>query len=203
MKRKKIGFLGGSFDPIHFGHIHLGISLQEKHGFDEVIVCPSFRSPFKNVLPESGMHRLSMVQLAIENIASWSILDWEVRREAPSYTIDTIKYLMTTKFSKEEAELFLLMGFDVGKDFFTWKEVDALCALATPVIGSRIERSEHRVAQHDADLSDKGAIFTPISFFEISATEVRDRIQKKMYCGHLVPAKVLDYIAHYQLYLPH
>ncbi len=194
---RKIGFLGGSFDPIHFGHIHLGISLQEAHGLDEVLVCPAARSPLKNSIPEEAHHRLEMVKLAVADIPSWKALDWEIQKRPPSFTIDTVRHLLNEIYDKSDVKIFLLMGNDLISELPQWKEVRELFELATPLIGCRIPPA----VPQDAALHSKiTAGLTTTKILDISATEIRNRIKKRLYCGHLLPAKVLDYIRLHHLY---
>jgi len=194
---KHIGFLGGTFDPIHFGHIHLGISLQEAHGLDEVIVCPTACSPLKKSLPKDGKHRLEMIRLAITEIPHWHLLDWEVKQSPPSYTIDTIRYLLKNVYHQGDVQMHLLIAEDALDNLMRWKEIQELLEIAPPLIGCRDSLRQ----RHDFILSSKvQAGITNTKVLEISATEIRDRLKKGLYCGHLVPAKVLDYITLHQLY---
>jgi nicotinate-nucleotide adenylyltransferase len=170
MKKKIVGFFGGSFDPIHFGHITLAIELMEEHALDEVLFCPAYCSPFKTDKPPVAgpKDRLAMLKLALE-IPPFKITSWELDREGPSYTIDTIRALQT-----EGVQYRLLLSNEAAKDLKQWKEVEALVRLAPPLIGERK---------------------TPIS-----STQIRERLQKNLYCGHLIPAKVLEYIRKHDLY---
>lgn len=167
---KKVGFLGGSFDPIHFGHISLAIQLMEAHQLDEVLFCPAFCSPFKTKTPpiESGQARLQILQKALE-IASFQWTDIELQRKEISYTIDTIRAIQ-----KKAIQLHLLLSEEAYQHFFQWKDAEELAQIAPPLVGKR----EHM----------------------ISSTEVRKRLQKGLYCGHLIPAQALKYIQEHSLY---
>ncbi len=194
---KKLGLLGGTFDPIHFGHLHLGISLQEAHHLDEVIVCPAFHSPLKPHQPEEAKHRLAIVKLAIEGLPTWRVLDWEITRPHPSYTIDTVRHLLEVVYANQKVELHLLLGEDLLPDLPKWKEIDRLLELAPPLVGCR--RYDKNSFQNPfAQKIAKGMTTTKV--LEISASEIRERLKKGLYCGHLVPAKVLDYITKHRLY---
>ncbi len=194
---KKIGLLGGTFDPIHFGHIHLGISLQEAHQLDKIIICPAFSSPLKRTHPRDAEHRLRMVELAIEDLPTWEVLDWEIQRKVPSYTIDTVRYLLSKELNPSEDQLYLLLGEDLLPELTRWKEVDQLLELAKPLIGYR--NFENKPFKNPlAEKLAPGATFTKV--LEISASEIRERLKNKLYCEHFVPAKVLDYIKEHGLY---
>lgn len=189
--KKNIGLFGGSFDPIHFGHINLAIQLMEIHQLDEVIWMPAYCSPFKTSTPPkaSPKDRAAMLKAALEKIPRFRISTLEVERNGPSYTIDTVRAL-----SSENASLRLLLSEEAAAHFNQWKEAGELLRLAPPLIGGRR-------AGAPPNLSDSlKKAFTPTRILEISSTEVRERLKKKLYCGHLIPAKALDYIHLHHLY---
>ncbi|MDR3624700.1 MAG: nicotinate (nicotinamide) nucleotide adenylyltransferase [Chlamydiales bacterium] len=194
-----IGIYGGSFDPIHFGHINLAIQLKEYHHLDEVWFCPAYSSPFKlSHTTESATHRLNMVALAIETIPGFSVTDIEILREGPSYTIDTVRsfhkhYLGSNK------KFFLMIGNDALSSLHLWKEIDELIELAPLLIGNRILSAPSFSGTPALQRAIKKGI-TPSSIMEISASFIRKRLKNFQYCAHLVPAKVLDYIYKNQLY---
>jgi nicotinate-nucleotide adenylyltransferase len=200
---KKVGFFGGSFDPIHLGHLNIAIELAEKHKLDEVYVCPTSQSPFKKEKPPiaSKEDRRAMVTAAISPLPHFTLLDLELQNSMPCYTIDTIRALIADdQQHKKKKNYFLLLGEDAIEHFHAWREVEELVKLATPLIGSRKTRSFSMKGLTSALSSsiEKGLIQIPV--MEISSTEIRDRIQKGLYCGHLLPAKVWDYIQQHQLY---
>ncbi len=171
---KKIGFLGGSFDPIHIGHLHLAISLLEAFDLDQVLFCPAACAPHKKekIVGADPFARLEMVRLAIETAPLFALLDWEVVRGGVSYSVDTMRALVKERPGNQ---FFLLLGEDSFSQLDTWKEKNALIDMAPAIVGSRKE-------------------------FNVSSTDVRLRLSQKKYCGHLVPEKVLDYIARHGLY---
>lgn len=183
---KQIGVYGGTFDPVHFGHIQLAISLFEQGGLDEIFWIPANINPLKSDSPVSADHRLQMLKIALEMLPFFKILDIELKREGPSYTIDTLRLL---KKEYPDAKLRLILGDDTLKKFSQWKDPEEIVRLAPPLIGARFLEETHFQK-----------IRTPL--FEISATDIRDRLSRGLYCGHLVPAKVLDYIASNRLYSP-
>ncbi len=203
MKKKRIGLLGGTFDPLHFGHIHLGIEMQEAHQLDSIILCPAAASPLKIEKPPttSKEERFQMAQLAVADIPGWEVSDWELKRSGASFTIDTVRDMYSdAEKNKEKIEIFLLLGEDILDRFHLWKEVDELVTLAPPLIAVRNANKSNPV-QLPLELEEicqKGK--TPSRVFEVSSTLVRDRLKRKLYCGHLVPAKILDFIYQHQLY---
>jgi nicotinate-nucleotide adenylyltransferase len=192
---KKIGFFGGTFDPIHFGHIHLALQMLEIHHLECVLFCPAFQSPLKaDRLPQvSAEHRLNMVKLAIEPIKNFLLLDYEVESKKNSYTIDTIRYL-----KKEGKDVRLILGEDSLADLASWKEVQELLSQAPPFIGSRLVSMPSSIPSFLQEKIKPG--ITKIPVLEISSTDIRERLRKRLYCGHLLPAKVLDYIYENGLY---
>lgn len=168
----KIGFLGGTFDPIHFGHIQIALEMLENQGLDEIWFCPAFQSPFKGSGGISPEHRKKMVELGIDGIKGLRLIDLELKRQGPSYTVDTMREL---KSLHPNNEVFLILGEDAKRDFSQWKEAQALGEMAPVLVGKRGK-------------------------LDISSTEVRQRLKEGKFCGHLVPSKVLDYIHQYHLY---
>lgn len=190
---KKIGFFGGTFDPIHFGHLHLAIQLFEIHRLDEVLFCPAFCSPLKSATPPiaQAKDRLSMVQLALEGIPHFRVTNAEVERGGLSYTIDTLRDFQ----KKEKGKFYLLLSEEAAIHFDLWKEAQELLRLAPPLIGARAGFSLQGPL---STALRKGLTLTRI--MEISSSEIRGRLKQKLYCGHYVPAKALDYIVSHRLY---
>ncbi len=194
---KKIGLFGGSFDPIHFGHLHLAIRIMEEVHLDQVLFCPAFTSPFKKEAPPlPATHRLNMVKLAIQEIPQFAILDQELNRGECSYTIDTVRWLLA---SHPQIQLHLLLGEDMLEGFSQWKEFEELAKLAPPWIGTRRGIcSSKGYSSAVYKMWEKGRVQIPS--IEISSTEIRERIKKKLYCGHLLPQSVMRYILKNNLY---
>lgn len=194
---KRIGFFGGTFDPIHFGHLNLAINILEKHHLDHIFFSPANFSPTKgDALPISpNWARKEMTQMAIEDIPQFSLLTLEMEREGPSYTIDTIKELIQ---QDPRAEFHLILGEDVLEGLPRWKQVEELLNIAPPLTGTRPGAKLPTLPLLIREAVDKGK--TDIASMDISSTDLRERLIQKKYCGHLIPAKVLDYIHTHELY---
>jgi nicotinate-nucleotide adenylyltransferase len=166
---KKIGFFGGSFDPIHFGHLNLAIEMLEQHGLDEILFCPAFCSPFKLDRPPlaSPERRLEMLKLVLADIPFFRWTSLEVDNRETSYTVQTLKRLPSAQYR-------LILTKESTASFSKWKDPEMVQRLAPLLIGERT--------------------------FPISSTAVRERLKKKLYCGHLVPEKALYYIEEHRLY---
>ncbi|MBS0623688.1 MAG: nicotinate (nicotinamide) nucleotide adenylyltransferase [Verrucomicrobia bacterium] len=180
MEDSLIGLFGGSFNPVHFGHLNLAIYLKETYQLSEVWWIPAHASPFRLHEPMvSPQHRFKMVELALEGLEDFKVLDLEVCRPPPSYTIDTIRQLQSMYPNKKFA---LLCSEDVLEYLDSWKEAEELKKRVRILVGAREK-------QRDS---------CPI--MQISSTQIRKRLEKGLYCGHLVPSKVLDYISENHLY---
>src|ERR1700722_2254136 len=119
----KIGFFGGTFDPIHFGHLNLAVELLETHQLDEVWFCPAAINPHKQDVSCSPIHhRLKMTELAICSHPSFHLLPIESSREGPSYTIDTLRELTNSESQRPHPrKIFLMMSDETASNFKNWK----------------------------------------------------------------------------------
>lgn len=193
--RKSIGFFGGTFDPIHFGHINLALQMLEVHGLEKILFCPVFCSPFKKDQPPaaSPSHRLALLELALEDIPGFAVSRIEIDRGGISYTIDSLRTLIA-EGKVGGGGLRLILSDDSAAHFDRWKESEEILRLAPPLVGIRGGGPKIPLSES----LRKG--FTPMRAMEISSTEIRERLKKKLYCGHLVPRKALDYIYSHHLY---
>lgn len=195
LRKQKIGLFGGSFDPFHFGHLNLVVNLLEHAHLDQVFICPAKSTAFKT--PHVSIeHRIHMLQLVIEEFPSCSLLDWEIQMQKP-YTIDTVKRLK----KNEEIDLFLLLGEDLLPNLHLWYQVEDLLPLVTPLIASRFAAPQSidlKLSFQAMSKLEKGFIKIPL--MEISGKIIRQRLQQRKFCKHLVPAKILDYIQVNHLY---
>lgn len=194
-----IAIYGGTFDPIHNGHLNLAREMMKQHpSIDEIWFCPVRFSPHKS--PKDALsvdHRLAMVKLAIEGNPAFKAVDFEIKRDGPSYTIDTLEELHQ-KFPDKKFSL--IIGDDSIKSFLSWKDPEKIIRLANLYIGTR-----HPPLKIPEDASDeiRKAIKegeTKTSIVEISATEIRRRLAAGESIEGLVPEKVIDYITTNHLY---
>ncbi len=183
---KTVGFFGGSFDPIHYGHINLAIQMLEKGGVDEILFCPAFCSPFKTESPPvaSGTHRLEMIKRVIAGVPEFRVSSMEIERQEPSFTVDTLRRL-----PQDGVRYRLILSSDSARSFWGWKEPEEIFKLAPPLVGLR-----------GGEPVPTGFEAIHMAQFDISSTEIRERIKKKIYCEHLVPTIALDYIVEHRLY---
>lgn len=200
----RVGLLGGTFDPIHFGHLNLAFELMEKKELDQVWFIPAQVNPFKLSNPPTGMvHRMKMVELAIQGIPQFHLKDLEKNRPSPSYTVDTIRALL-----KQEPfhEFFLLLGEDAAFQFSTWHLPEEIVRLVPLLVGSRrggllLPEASCGINPIIREAIQRGLVETHL--MDISATEIRHRLKEGKPCGHLTPSSVLRYIEDNRLYASH
>ena len=129
----KVGIFGGTFDPIHHGHLITTRAVYEKSKLEKIIFVPCHISPHKlDVKSTQSTHRMNMVRLAIENASQFECSDVEIKKEEVSYTIDTLRY-----FNEFYSDLVLIIGYDNVAEFDTWKDPDGIIELAEIVILKR------------------------------------------------------------------
>ncbi|MFQ8697241.1 MAG: nicotinate-nucleotide adenylyltransferase [Peptoniphilus harei] len=191
---KKYGIFGGSFDPIHYGHLMICEYIKEEMGLDKVIFIPTGNPPHKD-LGVSAEDRYEMVRLAISPNPDFEISDIETTRVNLSYTVDTIRELK--KIYKEE-KLYFLIGLDSLFQLKTWKKIGDLSQEIEFVVALRPGYIDKEEINNEIDfLRDNfgtklNLIKTPL--YEISSTDLRDRIHEGKSLRYLIPKKVLDYI---------
>ena len=181
----KIAIYGGTFDPIHHGHLILAREARERLGLDRIIFIPAAMSPFKTKSASSGEIRISMVRAAIADEPGFAVDDCELQRPPPSYTIDTVQEITERE---PDAEIFCLIGDDNVRGLSKWHRADELRKMVRFVV---LDRSGH------TDSHDFPVIGRKI---DISATEIRKRVASGRSIRYLVPAAVQEIIGREQLY---
>jgi len=200
--RKNIGLFGGTFDPIHFGHLNLAFEMMEHKRLDQIWFIPTHINPFKlQAAPTPMEQRLAMVQLAIQEISQFYLKDLEKERPPPSYTIETLRlFIAEEAHDSSSPQFYLMLGEDSVPGFFHWHLSEEIISLVPLLIGSRSGRWQYKLDHLSFPMREaiqKG--FTPTRLMDISGTEIRKRLTEKLYCGHLVPSPVLRYIQENQL----
>ncbi len=189
----RVGMLGGTFNPIHMGHLVLAEECRRRFQLDKVVFIPAHIPPHKEVeCGVSAAGRLSMVRLALESEDNCEVSTYEVDKKEVSYSIDTVKHFKE-KYG-QGAELFFLTGSDWAEDLATWKNIDEILDLITFVIASRPGGSEEK-----SPYEDKITRIT-IPALDISSSNIRDRIKKREPVETLVPGSVAQYIRNKGLY---
>jgi nicotinate-nucleotide adenylyltransferase len=197
--KMKVGFYGGTFDPLHFGHMNLALEIFEKKKLDEIWFCPAYLSPHKHQTPPvDSNHRIAMLRRALAPMPSFRILELEIHRQGPSYTIDTLRQL---KQENSENQISLIMGDDALTEFHRWHRVEEIVELVPLLIGCRsLDVSMQHFQEHPNLLKAVRRGLVKTRMMDISSTDIRTRLQQGLYCGHLLPQEVLDYIWEFRLY---
>jgi nicotinate-nucleotide adenylyltransferase len=188
----KVGIFGGTFDPIHLGHLITAQSVKEMRDLDRIIFIPAFISPHKtDAKPSSPEDRLKMIKLAVESIPFFDYSDIEIKKGGVSYTVDTLREL-----KKKYDMLEFIIGYDNIFTFHTWKEPDEILKLAKMIVLKR-------KSSHPPQFEDKyyhQAVFVQTRGIEISATDIRERVKNGLPINFLVPPNVMEYIYNHKLY---
>ena len=191
---KRIGIFGGTFDPIHVGHLIVAQQAAEKLGLEQVVFVPAGQPPHKGGEKLSpARDRYQMVRLAVRGNRLFSVSDIEIKSKRSSYTVNTLKAL---KSKYKTAGLFLLLGLDQAVLLSTWKEPEKLFELATVCVLSRPGFSRDQVEARWR----KMLRFLPVSRLEISATDIRAGVRRSRNIRYLVPEAVARYINNKKLY---
>ncbi len=199
----RIGIFGGSFDPVHLAHLVLADRCREACDLDEVRFVPAADPPHKatgSLAP--GEQRAEMLEFATAGLPEFVVDRRELRRDGKSYTVDTL-----AEFAAEEpgAELFFLMGADSLRDLPTWREPERILELATVVAVNRGEQPDPDLDPIRTQLSEAATDrirIVEIPAFEISSTDVRERVARDASIRFVVPRAVEAYIAERGLYVP-
>ena len=180
----KIGLLGGSFDPVHFGHLRAAEWAREAFSLDMVRLMPAKRSPFKEPAVASEEERLRMLELAVAENETLGIEPAELHLPAPSYTVETLRFLTR---QDPHAQYALVLGSDAARGLDKWREIDEIRRMADILILAR--PGDHGVP--DA---------RPFSGLAISASEIRQRVREGHSVRYLTPEPVRRYIEEKGLY---
>jgi nicotinate-nucleotide adenylyltransferase len=203
MAGRKIGIFGGSFDPIHLGHLWTAEQFCSELSLDLVKLIPAKISPFKlGYTPTADKHRLEMLKLAVGAHPKFEVDAIELQRGGVSYTIDTVLDLQR---GEPDATWYLLVGADSLKDFKKWKSPNELLNTVALVVARRGGCPEPDWSQLDGLASPERLhaiekLRLDIPVIEISSTQVRQRIEQNRSIRYLVPAAVEVYIQEHQLY---
>lgn len=186
-----VGVLGGTFDPIHVGHLRAAENAREFLGLERVLFVPAGRPPHRPGPLTAARDRYAMVCLATAHHPAFVPCDLELDGEGPSYTADTLERVHNMF---PEQALFLIVGSDTVGDVHGWREPERLLRLCT------LAMVERPGAKFDANSSGR-VVHAAGSGLDVSATEVRQRLSRGSSVRYLVPIAVADYIAKRRLYL--
>jgi len=186
----RLGILGGTFDPVHIGHLAAASQVHFELGLDSVLLVPTNAQPLKPAPRASGMDRLAMCQAAIAHDPRMGVSDVDLVRGGPTYTVDTLTDL---RAQHPAAEFFFITGADSLATLPRWKDYETLVTLATFV---GVTRPGHSLTQSDAP-----HVLVSVPALAVSSTEVRDRVRAGAPIQYLVPDAVARYVHDHTLYL--
>jgi nicotinate-nucleotide adenylyltransferase len=197
--KKKIGILGGTFNPIHYGHLRMASETAFVLNLDKVLFIPSANPPHKKkeYILSSG-NRYEMTKLAIRGNQKFQISDLELKRKGTSYTIDTIIEL---KNIYKKAILYFIIGSDSLAEIPTWKDCRGLVGLCRFVVVERPGYDLVPIKKKFRNLfGGKNPIFVGTQGLDISSTDIRNRVKERRPIKYLVPENIESYIKRKGLY---
>jgi len=199
----RLGILGGSFDPVHLGHLVMAEACREQLKLDEVWFVPAGHPPHKTdreLAPAKS--RTEMIEFAVAGIPEFQISNIELKKETTSYTVETLEQIAA---EDPDRKLFLLIGADSLQDFPNWKQPERIAELATIVAVNRgrqdppgMEEIEQKLG---LDVVDRIRVIT-MPGIELSSTDIRHRIRSGHSIRFLVPKAVEAYLNEHQVYNP-
>jgi nicotinate-nucleotide adenylyltransferase len=193
----RIGIFGGTFDPVHDGHVIPVARAAERFALERVLWIPARLSPHKGVAPTDARHRVAMLALALAGRPDWTLSFDELDREPPSYTVDTLRAL-SARFLRDE--LWLLMGTDALASFGRWKDPEEILRLARvaafhrePFVAEGLRVPPVAGLEKRLEVFDGGS-------FRISSTDLRDELLRGGNPAGRVPEPVAEYLTKHRLY---
>ena len=201
MGKKRVGIFGGTFDPIHMGHLIVAETIMDEFHLDKVVFIPAAVPPHKldkQISP--AKHRYMMTMLATCSNPRFQVSDMEMHRQGPSYSRDTLAQLLEEH--GRDTEFYFIVGADSVENLHTWNRIDELLTMCHFIGASRpgCMPDMEKIAQRFGPLAEKiHCLETPE--LEISSTEIRHRVGQKRTIRYIVPETVEQYIYKEKLYL--
>ncbi len=200
MNKNKLLIFGGSFNPVHNGHINLALAAQSFIDADKLIVLPTNISPHKGGNITSSFHRFNMCKMAFGKFDKTEVSDLEIKRGGISYTIDSLN-----EFRKvyHDSEIFLLVGSDMLINLISWKDANKIFKITKICAACRTYGEHEQVLNYSKFLQKMGAKVLIMDFypFEVSSSEIRRKIKDSVSIRGLVPDDVFNYIIENKLYV--
>lgn len=190
----KIGLFGGTFDPIHNGHLKIAGIVQQKLGLDKVIFIPAGILPHKVQSQATAKDRLAMVKLSLCSKKKFTVHAYETNKKSPSYSIETVRYLKR-KLGRR-AEFFFIIGADAFGEIHTWRRWRELLKLCHFVV---INRPGYKIVLPNKSIA-ANVLIMRIAGIPLAATVIRQKIAKNKSISKFVPKAVYSYIKKHNLY---
>lgn len=199
---KKVGIMGGTFNPIHNGHLFLAEHTYEQVGLDYILFMPTMNPPHKaDMSIVSAKHRVNMVREAIMNNSHFVLSDLELSRPGITYTSDTLRVL---KEKEPDTEYYFIVGGDSLMMMAHWMDPQTVFELSTIVAAGRDQCSQEDLAKQVKHLENEynsKIILLDMPLMEISSEDIRDRVSKGKSIRYYVPDEVISYIEEHNLYI--
>ena len=196
----KVGIMGGTFNPIHFGHLLLAETAFHQFNLDEILIMPT-KNPYYKKISNSVTEedRVAMVELAIEDNVHFQLSKEELNIEGTTYTVETLSHL---RVKHPGYEYYFIMGADSLFHIETWKDPEIIFSLSTLVCAVRDEYDHDDLEKKRIELGEKGADIVLLNMPEIniSSSDIRKRVGQKLPISSLVPDDVAKYIRQEHLY---
>ncbi|MBY0158354.1 nicotinate-nucleotide adenylyltransferase [Cytobacillus firmus] len=191
----KVGIMGGTFDPIHIGHMLAAECARDAYDLEEVWFMPSHIPPHKEDAGVTGLMRLEMTAEAVADHPSFRTLDWEVKRGGVSYTVDTVREV---REAYPEHDFYFIIGADMVAYLPKWNRIGELAEMLT-FIG--LNRPGTKLSVDDLpDFLQKAVVTAEMPLIEISSTIIRSRAASGSSIRYMVPDRVYDYIVRSGIY---
>jgi nicotinate-nucleotide adenylyltransferase len=221
----RIGIMGGTFDPIHLGHLRAAEEIYWAFGLDRIVFVPAARPPHKEEVAASALHRYEMVSLATVFTPYFAVSPLELQREGTSYSVETVREFRKT--AGPDARLYFVVGVDAFLEMSTWREAEELLALTRVIVaarpGWRLDEVERLLApdqrrllgeptfrylkvgevdpdQVERDIAPRQVLLVEVVSLDIASREVRRLAEAGRSVRHLVPDTVAAYMAKNRLY---
>lgn len=202
-KRRQVGIMGGTFNPIHYGHLLLAETAYHQFSLDEVLIMPTKNTYYKNMSSlENEQNRIDMVSIAIEDNPNFTLSKEEINREGTTYTVETLTNLTA---ANPDCDYYFIMGADSLYHIESWREPEKILSMATILVAGRESHGtgnaldsqiEYLENKFDADIRP---LHSPI--VEISSNDIRRRVREGKSLRYLLPEGVREYIYDKGLYV--
>lgn len=197
---KRIGIIGGTFDPIHLAHVNIAKEAKDRLNLDKVIFIPAGSQPLKiDKKVTRASLRFNMVEKAIEGYDGFEVSDYEIKKQGLSYTFETLEH-----FKKEDEELFFITGADCLLSLEKWKNVKRIFELCTLVVLTRPgydERSLYKQKDYIEEKYNGKIVILELEGMDISSTEIRGLVKEGKNISKLVASEVFKLIKNNDLYM--
>ena len=199
--KHRVGILGGTFDPIHNGHLMMAEAVRDEYEMEKVLFIPAAQPPHKRghkISPAEDRYMMTVLATCMH--PAFGVSDIEMRREGPSYSIDTVRALL--RATGGDSEFFFIAGTDVIREIHTWERIEELLDICPFIAASRpgcrpdVERTRNLLG--DLGVRQIHLLNTPE--LEISSTDIRERVAAGRSIKYIVPSEVEHYIYKKGLY---